>query len=203
MPAPTSKVETQVRDCLYDTDRHEFMVIFRDGKMYRIRRDWLPEDDGTEIRRIRVERDGSAFVVEQTSGRRFEVPWDFVLYHADPKYRYYKGRTSQRDAERDVALHIGRRVREVREQKGLTSYELARRAGIARPNISRIERGKHVTSVEILGRLGRALGVSPGHLLYPPEIYSDQRVSEFLDEDRLSPRERKRLNRARTSKPGA
>ncbi|HEY6073898.1 MAG TPA: helix-turn-helix transcriptional regulator [Anaerolineales bacterium] len=175
MPATAAKVERRVRDCLYDTDRQEFMVIFRDGKMYRIRRDWLPEDDGTEIRRIQVESDGSAFVVEQTSGRRFEIPWDFVLYHADPKYRFYKRRRSQRDTERDVALRLATRVREVRQQKGLTSYELARRSGIARPNISRIERGKHVASVDTLERLARALGVSPAQLLYPTEIYSDQR----------------------------
>jgi len=161
----TARVETRLRDCLYDTDRREFMAIFRDGKMYRVRRDWLPEDDGTEIRRIRVEPDGSAFVVEHSSGKRFEIPWDFVLYHADPEYRYYKGRRIQRDAERDVALRIGTRVRELRQQKGLTSYELARRAGIARPNISRIERGKHVTSVDTLERLSRALGVTVAELL--------------------------------------
>jgi len=33
--------------------------------------------------------------------------------------------------------------------------------------------------------------------VYPLEIYSDRRVAEFLDEDRLSPREARRLRRTR------
>lgn len=63
----------RLRDCSYDPEMREFVVIFRDGNVYRIRRDWLPEDDGTGIRRTRVEPDGSAFVVEHISEKRFEI----------------------------------------------------------------------------------------------------------------------------------
>ncbi|TMI73181.1 MAG: helix-turn-helix transcriptional regulator [Bacillati bacterium ANGP1] len=64
-----------------------------------------------------------------------------------------------------MATYIGWRVRELRQRKGLTTYELAKRSGILRPNISRIESGRHVPSVETLDRLARALGVSPADLL--------------------------------------
>jgi len=155
----------KLRDCFYDAERREFVTIFRDGKLYRVRRNWLQEDDGSEILRVHVESDGSAFRVEQASGHRFEVPWDFVLYHSEPRYQYYKGRRTQRVSERSMAAHIGWRVRELRQQKGLTTYELAKRSGILRPNISRIESGRHVPSVDTLDRLARALGVSPADLL--------------------------------------
>lgn len=166
MPTVTKpKTAAKVRDCWYDIRAREFVAIFRDGKMYRVRRSWLADDDGTEITRVRVEPDGSAFGVQQASGKRLEVPWDFILYHADPEYRYFKGRGDQQDLERGVALRIGQRVRELRRRKGVTTYELAARSGIARPNISRIEKGKHAPGVETLERLARALDVPLAELL--------------------------------------
>lgn len=155
----------KLRDCCYDAERREFEAIFRDGRMYHVRRDWLPQDDGSEILRVDVESDGSAFRVEQASGYRFEVPWDFVLYHSEPRYRYYKGRRVQRVSERSMATHIAHRVRELRQKRGLTTYELAKRSGILRPNISRVESGKHVPNVDTLDRLARALRVSLADLL--------------------------------------
>ena len=161
----TATTKPKLRDCFYDAERREFVTIFRDGKLYRVRRNWLQEDDGSEILRVRVESDGSAFRVEQASEHRFEVPWDFVLYHSEPRYQYYKRRRTQQVSERSMATYIGWRVRELRQRKGLTTYELAKRSGILRPNISRIESGRHVPSVETLDRLARALGVSPADLL--------------------------------------
>ncbi|MGH9198353.1 MAG: helix-turn-helix domain-containing protein [Acidimicrobiia bacterium] len=158
MRSATTTPET-LRDCVYDAGRQEFLVTFRDGRMYRLPRGLLPEDDGSEILGVRVDRDGSAFVVRQRSGKSFEVPWDLVLYHLDPGYPYYKGRAHRRRLEEDVAVRIGRRVRVLRQDKGLTTYELARRSGIHRPNISRMESGKHIPTVDTLGRLASALGV--------------------------------------------
>ncbi|MGH9194774.1 MAG: helix-turn-helix domain-containing protein [Acidimicrobiia bacterium] len=158
-----------LRDCVYDAGRQEFLVTFRDGRMYRVPRGLLPEDDGSEVLSVQVERDGSAFIVRQGSGNSFEVPWDFVLHHLEPGYPYFKGRSSQRRFEKDVAVRIGRRLRELREEKGLTAYEIARRSGIHRPNISRMESGKHVPTVETLDRLARALGVPIATLV--PEVW--------------------------------
>lgn len=159
MRSATLTTPETLRDCVYDAERQEFLVIFRDGRMYRLRRDLLPEDDGSEVLSVQVDRDGSAFVVRQASGKSFEVPWDFVLHHVEPGYPYFKDRTSQRRLEKDIAVRIGGRLRELRQEKGLTAYELARRSGILRPNVSRIESGKHVPTVDTLDRLARGLGV--------------------------------------------
>lgn len=160
MRSSTLTTPEALRDCVYDAERQEFLVTFRDGRLYRFPRDLLHEDDGSEILGVQVERDGSEFVVRQESGQSFGVPWDFVLHHLEPGYPYFKGRSSQRRLEKDVAARIGRRLRELRQEKGLTAYEVARRSGIHRPNISRMESGKHVPTVDTLDRLARALGVS-------------------------------------------
>ena len=58
------------------------------------------------------------------------------------------------------------RVRELREALGLTQAELAQRAGVRRATVNRIENAR-VTAIdlEVLGRLGDALGVEPGFII--------------------------------------
>jgi HTH-type transcriptional regulator/antitoxin HipB len=58
------------------------------------------------------------------------------------------------------------RLRPLRERKGWSQAELARRAGVNQGTISRIEAG-HTKGVDLatLDRLARALGVSPRSLL--------------------------------------
>jgi len=165
MRAVTLKAPKSLRDCVYDAEREEFLVTFRDGRMYRFPRGLLPEDDRTEILSVQVGHDGSAFVVRQRSGKSFEVPWDFVLHHLEPGYPYFKGGSSQRLLEKNMAVRISRKLRELRQEKGFTAHEVARRSGIQRPNITRIESGKHVPTVDTLFRLAGALGVSPAVLM--------------------------------------
>ena len=59
----------------------------------------------------------------------------------------------------DYRRHIGARIRELREEKGLTQEELATLAGILRTNLSRIEQGKYSTGLDILGAIAEALDV--------------------------------------------
>ena len=54
---------------------------------------------------------------------------------------------------------LGARLRELRLAAGLTQAELARRTGIHRPNIARVEAGRHTPSLETLARLASAIGV--------------------------------------------
>jgi transcriptional regulator with XRE-family HTH domain len=48
---------------------------------------------------------------------------------------------------------------------GITQAELARRTGIHRPNIARVEAGRHTPSLETVARLAEALGTSPARIL--------------------------------------
>ncbi|MER6955769.1 helix-turn-helix transcriptional regulator [Streptomyces sp. NPDC000618] len=52
---------------------------------------------------------------------------------------------------------LGVRLRELRTRAGLTGAVLAQRAGVGQPTVSKVENGRMVPSVDVLGRLSRAL----------------------------------------------
>lgn len=54
----------------------------------------------------------------------------------------------------------GSRLRAVRESKGFTLTETAKRAGIAPAHLSRVERGRRGLSVESLARLAGVLDLN-------------------------------------------
>ena len=60
---------------------------------------------------------------------------------------------------------LGRNLRRVRKQAGLTQEQVAERSGVHATEVSRIERDKRDPQVSTLERLAKALEVSPGDLL--------------------------------------
>ena len=60
------------------------------------------------------------------------------------------------DAAR-LAYELGRRVRELRVQQGLSKTELARRARMTQPAVARFEAGGTVPTLPVLERLARSL----------------------------------------------
>lgn len=60
---------------------------------------------------------------------------------------------------------FGRRLRSLRESKGISQEELADRAGVHRTYVSSVERGRRNISLANIHSLADALGVSPALLL--------------------------------------
>lgn len=58
-----------------------------------------------------------------------------------------------------VVRDIGRRIRAVREEAGLSQEKLAAKIGMTRSNYARIERGATNITVETLVRIAKGLGV--------------------------------------------
>jgi DNA-binding XRE family transcriptional regulator len=56
-------------------------------------------------------------------------------------------------------LRLGDQLRAIRRSRNLTQKEVAERAGISQPALSRIELGGGVPDLETLRRLGHAMGV--------------------------------------------
>ncbi len=156
---------TRIQDAILEPGRRAFLVTFRNGKYYRLPRKFIRGLDKTPVKTTRVADDGSAFAIEQDSGRVSEVPWDFVLYHREPEYPYFKGKRRPGAVEHPAARRIGRRLRDLRAKQGLTANELATRSGIHRPNISRLESGRHAPNLETLERLAEALGMPVAELV--------------------------------------
>jgi len=54
---------------------------------------------------------------------------------------------------------IGKRIAEIRKEKGISQVRLAKEAGMHQPDISRVESGKHAISINVLNKIARVLGV--------------------------------------------
>lgn len=77
-----------------------------------------------------------------------------------------QGASEAYDAAR-LAYQLGRRVRELREQQGLSQTELATRTGMTQPAVARFEAGGTVPTLPVLDRLARSLGVELSVQLTP------------------------------------
>lgn len=176
-PSRLDSVKSFIQDCLnpelgrtisrvdYMEEDRSFIVQMGNRKSYLLRMDDLPESDSSSLTRIEPAKGGRSFRVEQESGNWFEVPWDDVLYHCEPDYEYFKGRRSPAAGGDDLAVRTGQKIRRFRTSKGLTVEELARRAAMKRPNLSRLEHGKHQPSLDTLERIAAALDVPVAELV--------------------------------------
>ena len=160
--APESRERIERAD--YVADVRTFIVRMQNGRIYALGVDDLPEADTSSVTRWTIGRSRRYFRVTQESGNWFEVPWDHVLYHCEPEYEYYKGRQKEtQDADR--AIRIGNKVRRLRIARRLTITELAQRIGMQRPNLSRLEHGRHIPSLETLEGVADALDASVSELV--------------------------------------
>jgi transcriptional regulator with XRE-family HTH domain len=81
----------------------------------------------------------------------FSPIWEFFLPHSAPKYP-------------DLPT-LGRAIRHMREQSGISAEELAATTGIARQRIDSLERGRLDPTYETLFTLADGLGVKLSELL--------------------------------------
>lgn len=154
----------KIKGIEYVRNLRTFIVRMQNGRIYPLRLDDLPEADSSDVVRWAIDKSLHYFEVMQESGNALEVPWDAVLYHCEPEYEYYKGK-QDRSQGLDRAIRIGSKVREWRIKKGLSITELAERAGMKRPNLSRLEHGQHLPSLETLERVADALVVPVAELV--------------------------------------
>jgi transcriptional regulator with XRE-family HTH domain len=60
---------------------------------------------------------------------------------------------------------LGERIRELRQEAGLSQRELATRVGVSFPHISKVEANREPASAELLTRIADALAADPDELL--------------------------------------
>lgn len=63
-------------------------------------------------------------------------------------------------------MDIGKRLKELRESKGLSQGDIERRSGLLRSYISRVEGGYTAPSLTTLEKFAKALEVEPYQLLF-------------------------------------
>lgn len=93
-----------------------------------------------------------------------------------------------------VTFSIGRRIADLREQRGLTQSTLARAIGLNPSMISQIEGGTRNPSLQTLRALADALGISlPGLCGAEVEGLTPDETAYFDHYRRLSPATRREL----------
>ena len=136
----------------------ELVAMLSDGSCALLPRPLAPGDDGSEVSSISLAQDARSAAIGLGSGHELTVSLSALnggAANADPM-----------SALSDVdGVRLGQRLRELRLEAGLTQAELARRTGIHRPNIARVEAGRHTPSLETLARLAAAIGVPTTRVL--------------------------------------
>ena len=80
-------------------------------------------------------------------------------------------------AEREIALRVGARIRQLREIQHISQIQLATDIGIRAGPLGWIEKGKHLPSGRVLYRLAKQLNVRIDDLFQEKNVWDDAAVS--------------------------
>jgi transcriptional regulator with XRE-family HTH domain len=72
----------------------------------------------------------------------------------------------------DVAVNLANNMRQLREARGLTQQQVAKRAGVPRPTWANLESGGANPTLAVLVRVASALSVSLEELVGPPRVWA-------------------------------
>jgi DNA-binding XRE family transcriptional regulator len=140
----------------------ELLAVLGDGTVVSVDRPVSSDDSGAlTVEAIRMHDDRARATVQLKDGSEIELKAVELA-----QSRAGSSPSSPPAALGDVdGVRLGQRLRALRLAAGLTQAELARRTGIHRPNIARVEAGRHTPSLETLARLAAAIGVSTTRVL--------------------------------------
>jgi transcriptional regulator with XRE-family HTH domain len=142
----------------------EFIVVaFANGDIVQIEPIALGLTGDFEVG---VSEGGTAILVKTQEGDR-ELDWMVVRSVDDPAFAL---ELRERDAEE--ARRIGRRLRALRENRGMTQRAVAKVVGMSSPQLAKLEQGETDMRISTLRSLLRALGASFADIAGPqaPEI---------------------------------
>lgn len=138
------------RIAFLDSDRREMEVTFLDGERFR-----LAADRSHDWKRVMVSSDRRFLMVPRARGELLDtIPWDAIR----------KPRSHLDEAER-TKRRLARTLRRLRTEAGLSQAEAARRGGLTRKTINRLENAGNYPGVATLEALARAYGTSLPDLL--------------------------------------
>lgn len=150
--------------CTFDVARDKFHVVYSDLSSQDLARGELFDVGARQVVAWAVDefRRGVEVALDDGSTTSFSAEFPRYLHDED-----YRRRVDSRRGPKGQGLdeRVALRIRAERDRLGWSVAELARRAGMAAPNVHRVVSGKHVPSMQTVARLAAALGVPLERLL--------------------------------------
>jgi DNA-binding Xre family transcriptional regulator len=143
-------------------DAGQLTVQFEDGSSANLKAESLLPSHASDVDWDAMAVDPYEIAVPSATGP-VEIPWSTVRALTDSEYSAHLA-----DVAEEQARQIGLRIRELREQRHLSSKGLATRAGIAPQSLSRIEHGHHDVVFTTLQRILAAMGCGLQDLVIEP-----------------------------------
>ena len=157
---------------------NHLVVLFEDGTEVNVAAKRLLPSEAHNPQWNEVRTTAYEIIVPTSLGER-EIPWTTIRLLTDSEFAAHKARIAE-----EQAGDIGARLRTIRRSKGLTSKEVAERAGITPQSLSRIERGHHdvvfTTLRKILAVMGATLADLAEVSVAPASLASFLRRLETL-----------------------
>lgn len=135
-----------------DYGEGDLFVKFEDGTTVSTQAEKLQPPGTSNPAWNSLHFDDYQIVVPSPSGE-IQIPWSTIRLLTDEKFAEYWAGIAEDEAKR-----IGRQIKELRLRKGLSSKEVAERAGITPQSLSRIERGHHDVVFTTLRKILAVMG---------------------------------------------
>jgi transcriptional regulator with XRE-family HTH domain len=144
----------------YDKQSRTLSVRFDDGDLATATLEALKLPD-KPIQKIAVDEFRRGVEVHFRDRSTHDISADYFTWLTQPDY------AAAYPADASLGPRVGANIVSLRKQRRLSQAALASAAGMAAPNLSRLESGRHVPTLDILLRLSKALGVSlaPGEVV--------------------------------------
>lgn len=136
-----------IQEATLSLDGKRLIFLFQNGEGYSIFRAHLPGDDGSPITSIQIFDHKGAVAISQASGTSYDLPWDSIKHYAQ--------------GGRQKKYSLGPSLKKIREQKRFTQQALAKRAGMSRMQLSRLESNRSSPTLDTLLKLCHVLGIPP------------------------------------------
>lgn len=156
-----------IRLLTFDRSEQVFRLTFDDGTLASVGVTDLEDVNGSEVVFWEIDEVRAGVEIALADGTVTSFSGDFALYLRYPEYRKQADSARSDVAGRRLAKRIAARVRALREERGWSQAELARRCDLAPPNLHRLEAAAHVPSTSTLVRVAGGLGVPLEQLLAP------------------------------------
>jgi transcriptional regulator with XRE-family HTH domain len=159
MPTNLQKLHTRLIEAVsYDKQARTLSVRFEGGDLATVTLEALKLPDKT-IQKIAVDEFRRGVEVHFRDRSTHDISADYFTWLTQPDY------ASAYPADASLGPRVGANIVSLRKQRGLSQAALASAASMAAPNLSRLESGRHVPTLDILLRIAKALNVSLTGLL--------------------------------------